>query len=132
MGLVAKVRGLQFIEESAPGMKGVATVAQSFETGEQGAVKVRFPFPVKVTSLRGQVVKALAITDAGTITPSNSIGNMANGTLSFPASSALGTEVVATPTTNQAIAKDTDLTLTPAKTTAGGKVAVTVHYQRTL
>lgn len=112
------------------GLDEVLNVRLSFETGEQGAVKIRLPFRAQVVSLRSQVVLALAATDAGTITPSNSVGNMASGTISHAASAALGNEITATPTTNTVIAKSTDLTLTPAKTTAGGKVNVTVHFKR--
>lgn len=115
---------------SIPGVKGIVTARLSFETSEQGALKMRFPFRVKILQLRSQVVKTLSGTDAGTVTPSNSVGNMANGTISHAASAALGNEIVATPTTNQIIAKDTDLTLTSAKTTVVGKVNVTVQYQR--
>lgn len=113
-----------------PGIKGVVNARLSFETAEQGALKIRFPFRVKILVLRSQVVKTLSGTDAGTVTPSNSVGNMANGTISHAASAALGNEIVATPTTNQIIAKDTDLILTSAKTTVVGKVHVTVQYVR--
>ncbi len=113
-----------------PGVTELMSVRMSFETGEQGALKLRFPFRAKVTQLRSQVVLVLGATDAGTVTPSNSVGNMANGTISHAAAAALGNEVVATPTTNQIIAKDTDLTLTSAKTTVDGKVNVTIQYIR--
>ena len=111
---------------------GVAgPVTMSFETSSQGAVKVRFPFAANITALRGQVTKAVAASNAGTVTPSNSSGNITGGTLTFAASAAVGNEQTATTlTTNKTIAKDTDLTLTPAKSTAGGVVQVTVQYQR--
>ena len=131
-GAVVKIEQGQVAHPSGniPGITELLSVRMSFETGEQGALKLRFPFRAKVTGLRSQVVKALSGTDAGTVTPSNSVGNMANGTISHAASAALGNEIVATPTTNQTIAKDTDLTLTSAKTTVVGKVNVTVQYQR--
>lgn len=113
-----------------PGIDEMLNVRMSFETDEQGAVKIRFPFRATIIGLRSIVVKALGATDAGTITPANSVGNMANGTLSHAAAAALGDEDSATPTTNQIIAKDTDLTLTTAKTTDDGKVNVVVHYRR--
>lgn len=112
------------------GLDEMLSVRLSFETGEQGAVKIRMPFRARIVQLRSQVVLVIADTDAATVTPSNSVGNMADGTISHALDAALGDEDVATPTTNTTIDKDTDLTLTPAKTTAGGKVNVTVQYVR--
>lgn len=129
--IVKRYQGqVAFDAGNVPGVTELLSVRMSFETGEQGALKLRFPFRAKITGLRSQVVKALSATDAGTVTPSNSVGNMANGTISHAASAALGNEIVTTPTTNQIIAKDTDLTLTSAKTTVAGKVNVTVQYIR--
>jgi hypothetical protein len=111
------------------GKPGVVSVRMSFESGEIGALSINFPRTVKVTGLRGQVVRQLGITAAGTITPSNSVGNMANGVLSWAGGTDLGNEDTATPTTNQLIAGGTNLTLTSAKgATEGGKVNVTVQY----
>lgn len=131
MGVTQKIGGTSQIANLV-GPKGVVTARMSFETSEQGALKIRLPFKAKILQLRSQVVKTLSGTDAGTVTPSNSVGNMANGTISHAASAALGNEIIATPTTNQTIAKDTDLTLTSAKTTVVGKVNVTISYQRVL
>ena len=116
---------------SIPGLKEVlAAIRLSFATGEQGAVNVNFPFKVRIDHIRSQVVRALSDTNAGTVTLSNSVGDMADGVITHAAEAALGNEVVATPTTNRIIEKDTDLTLTPAKAKVGGKVQVTVHYTR--
>ncbi len=129
--IVKRYQGqVAFDAGNVPGVTEMLNCRLSFETGEQGAIKINFPFRAQITQLRSQVVLVIAGTDAATVTPSNSVGNMANGTISHALDAALGNEIIATPTTNQIIAKDTDLTLTPAKTTAGGKVNVTVRYIR--
>ena len=116
---------------SAPGLREILpAIRLSFDAGEQGAVKIRFPFKARIDILFSQVVKALSATNAGTVTPSNNVGNMANGTLSHALSSGLGAEEEKEPSTNRIIAKGSNLTLTPAKTTAGGQVQVTIHYTR--
>ena len=94
----------------------------SFEDGEQGAIKVRIPFRGRVTFVRSIVTKALAASDAGTVTFASPAGQLAQ--LSHPASAALENERSATPSANHTIESDTDLTITTAKTTEGGKVAV--------
>ena len=127
----ARDQAQRSVGPSAPGLREVLPgLRLSFETGEQGAVKVRFPFKVRIDHIRSQVVKALSNTNVGKVTLSNSVGAMANGVISHALSAALGNEVVASPTTNNIIAKDTDLTLLPAKVKVGGKVQVTIQYTR--
>lgn len=111
-------------------MKGIVTVRMSFETGEQGAVKVYFPFAVTITKIRSAVVKALADTDSGTITGANASGASTSGVLTHSASAAIGTtgNSPVTPTTNNTVAADSYYQLTSAKATAGGKVLVTLEY----
>ena len=100
----------------------------SFETDEQGALVLNArDFGFEVEHIRSVVVKALAGTNAGTLTPANSVGAMATGVVTIALSAALGEEDSSTPTTNKQIAKGTDFTLTPAKVTDGGKVLVTVY-----
>ena len=116
---------------SIPGLKEILPgIRLSFLTGEQGSVKIRFPFKVRIDQIRSQVVKALSDTNVGTVSLFSSDGAMANGVISHALSAALGNEKVANPTTNRIIDKDTDLTLTPAKVKVGGKVQVTIHYTR--
>lgn len=100
----------------------------SFETGEQGAAKIYFPSAARVTKIRGIVKKAIAATDAGTITAANASGAMASGVITCAISDPIATEYTVTPTTNTTIAAGSYITLTPAKTTAGGKVFVGVEY----
>ncbi len=125
MGITDKLKGRRV------GEKGLLAIPISFETGEIAAVSIQFPFRALVTYLETIVFKAIAATDNATIVPSNSVGNMASGTVTIALSSAQGVVDTATPTgANRVIAAGTDLTLTPAKTTAGGKVMLTVHYVR--
>ena len=110
--------------------KGIVTVPLSFETGEQTATKIYFPFAVTINKIRSIVMKAVAGTDDGTITGANSTGDSANGVVTVAASSALDTEDSASPTTNNEVAADSYYKLTSAKSTAGGKVLVTLEYTR--
>ena len=110
--------------------KGIVTVPLSFESGEQTATKIYFPFAVTINKIRSIVVKAIAATDDGTITGANSTGDSANGVVTVAASSALDTEDSASPTTNNEVAADSYYKLTSAKSTAGGKVLVTLEYTR--
>ncbi len=111
--------------------KEIVTVTMSFETGEQTTTKIYFPYKVTVNKIRSIVMKALAITDAGTITASNSTGAMADGVITHAAAAALNDEQSASPTTNNVIAADSYVQLVSAKTTAGGKVLVTLEVTRT-
>lgn len=129
MGVTQKVRGTHLVENPV-GTKEMLVVPMSFETGEQGAVNIPFNFKARIDKVSSIVTKDLADTDAGTITAANSAGSMADGVLTHAASASQGDEQEDEPTTNTTIASGTDLTLTPAKTTAGGKVVVTVHYTR--
>lgn len=108
---------------------GVITVPISFETGEIGASRVYFPFPVTITGIKGIVTKAIAASNNGTITGANADGASTSGVLTATASDVLGTEYTATPTTNVDVAADSYYQLTSAKSTAGGKVLVTLQYK---
>jgi hypothetical protein len=110
--------------------EGYRTVPLSFESGQQNTARLYFNRRVRITRLRGEVTKALAGTDAGTITPKNDAAQaMASGTLTFAASSALNTRQSAVPTTNNLVAAGSFMELTAAKTTAGGAVTVYVEYE---
>lgn len=112
-------------------LKEVMSFAVSFETGEQTVSKIRFPFAATINKIRGQVSKAIAGTDDGSVTAANATGDMTGGVLTFAASAAIDTEVdAAVPTTNNTIAKDSYLQLTVAKSTAGGKANLTIEYTR--
>ena len=111
--------------------KGIITIPLSFETDEQTATKIYFPFGVTINKIRSIVVKALAATDDGTVTGANSTGDSANGVVTVAASAALNIEDTAYPTTNNTVAAGSYYKLTSAKSTAGGKVIATLEYTRT-
>lgn len=124
MGLVQKLYG------RVAGQPGIITTVSSFESGEQSAVKVYFPFPVRITKIRGIVTKAVGATDPGTITGANATGNSTGGVLTAAASDAVNVEYTATPTTNNTVAAGSYYKLTSLKTTAGGRVQVTLEFVR--
>ena len=109
-------------------LKGITTVPLSFETGEQTTTKIYFPMKVTIGKIRGIVMKALAATDSGTVTCGNSTGASSSGVLTALASAALNTEYSASPTTNNVVLADGYYYLTSAKSTAGGKVLVTLEW----
>jgi len=109
-------------------LKGITTVPLSFETGEQTTTRIYFPMKVTIGKIRGIVMKALAATDSGTVTCGNSTGASSSGVLTASASAALDTEYSASPTTNNVVLADGYYYLTSAKSTAGGKVLVTLEW----
>lgn len=111
------------------GVQGNVTALLSFETGEQGAYRVPFDFPVTITKITSRVQKALAATDSGTVTGANATGASASGVATHAASAAIGNEVTVTPTTNVDVDAGSYYQLTAAKTTVGGKVQVTLQYK---
>lgn len=108
--------------------KGVVTIPMSFQTSEQTTTKIYFPMGVTINKIRSIVMLAIAGTNAGTITGANTTGASTGGVVTVAASSTLNTEDSATPTTNNTVAADSFYKLTSAKTTAGGKVLVTLEY----
>lgn len=113
-------------------LEEVMTFAMSFETNEQTITKLYFPFKATINKIRSIVMKALADTDTGTITGANATGASANGVVTIAASAALNEEDSAIPTTNNVVAADSYYKLTTAKSTAGGKVLVSLEYTRTV
>ena len=112
------------------GIKERHPVALSFETGEQSSTRIYFPYKVRVDKIRGTVMKIIAATDNGTITASNSTGAMADGVITAVASDAVNTEYSVSPTTNNEIPADSYVQLASSKTTAGGKVLVSMEVTR--
>lgn len=102
----------------------------SFETGEQDSRKIYMPAKAKIRKMRGVVVKAIADTDNGTITLKNSVGSaMANGAITATASDALNVAYSVSPTTNNTVSADDFFQIVMAKTTAGGKVHLTIEFE---
>ena len=112
-------------------LKGTTVIPMSFETGEQMDLKVYFNHKVTVNKIRGIVTTVIAGADDGTITAANADGYMANGVITATAGDTLATEYEVSPTTNNVIAEDGYISLTSLKSTAGGKVLVTVEWTRT-
>ncbi|GEM_PF-1208178 len=112
-------------------LKGVSTFTMSFETGEQTTSRIYFPQKVTINKIRGIVMKAIAASDNGTVTCGNSTGASASGVLTAVASDALNVEYSASPTTNNVVLADGYYYLTSAKSTAGGKVLVSLEWTRT-
>src|ERR1051326_5046298 len=111
-------------------LSGYRDLMMSFESGEQATHRFYFNQKALITQLRAIVTKALAGTDAGTITPKNSAGSaMAGGTLTLAASSAIGTAAAATPTTNMVVQAGDYIDVVTAKSTAGGKAHVCIEWQ---
>lgn len=109
----------------------LATFSMSFETGEQTTTRIYMPYKVTVNKVRTIVMKALAITDVGTVTCGNSTGASATGVVTIAISAALNEEDSASPTTNNVVEADSYYYLTTAKTTAGGKILVSIEGTRT-
>ena len=109
-------------------LKGRTTVPMSFESGEQTTTKIYFPMKVTINKIRGIVMTAIAASNNGTITCGNSTGDSANGVITATASAALNTEYSVSPTTNNVVLADGYYRLTSAKSTAGGKVLVSLEW----
>lgn len=109
-------------------LKGVTTVPMSFESGETTTTRIYFPMKVTINKIRGIVMKAIAGTDNGTVTCGNSTGASASGVITATASAALNTEYSASPTTNNVVLGDGYYYLTSAKSTAGGKILVSLEW----
>lgn len=111
-------------------IKGIVTVPLSFETNEQTATKIYFPFKVTVTKIRSIVVKLIGATADATVTGNNGTGD---AVVTIAADSALDIEDNAEPSAaNGVVEADAAYTLTSAKgATAAGKVLVTLEYTRT-
>lgn len=110
--------------------EGVRDILMSFETGEQTTTRVYFPFAVRINRIRGIIMKAVAATDNGTITCGNATGNSTGGVITALASATLNTAYSVTPTTNNAVGRDGYYQVASAKTTAGGKILVSLEYTR--
>lgn len=112
-----------------PELQGIAV---SFESGELGDYKIKIPFACTLTEIYGYATKVIAGTDNGTIVAKNNAGTtMTAGTMTFTASDARGTAYTVNPSANNTFVAGDILTLTTAKTTAGGKVQLSLTFTRT-
>lgn len=107
------------------------TVPVSFEATEQGDNKVYVPYGFDIIGAVGSVTKALANTDAGTITLNINGVAVTTGVITIPLSSAIGTDVAITPSATKTGTSGSYISCVGAKTTAGGKALVTLYLKRT-
>lgn len=109
----------------------VVVLNVAFETGELGDYKIKMPYPGTVSEIYARVTKAIAGTDDATITPKNNGGTtMTDGVITFTASDAFGTAETSTPSANNTFVAGDLLTFTTAKTTAGGRVQISLKITR--
>jgi len=104
----------------------------SFESGEQGAYKIRMSYPGTITNVYAAAVKAIAATDAGTVILKDNAGTTMTVTtpISFAASDAFGTAYTSAVTANNTFVDGDVITITTSKVTAGGKALVTLEILR--
>ena len=108
------------------------TIPISFENGEQCNNRFKMPFAGTVVEAYAVCTKAIAGTDAATITLKNNSGTtMGTGTITFAASDPLETAYTVTPSSNNTFVAGDVLYATGAKTTAGGKALLTIKVTRT-
>jgi len=109
---------------------GMERIELSFETDEQVTLNLYVPFSIRIFQIRGRTTKAIAATDDGTVTAKDYNGNTM-GTLTASASTVINTDLTAQAiNTNNKIPKDQFYSLVSAKSTVGGKVMVSVEYER--
>lgn len=103
----------------------------SFETGEQCDNTITMPYDGTLTNVRYDVTKALAGTDAGTITPLVNGVTTTPASISVPLSSALNASVATAISAGNTFTAGQIIKMTTLKTTAGGKVIATLTFTRT-
>lgn len=107
----------------------------SFESSEVGTIYIKFAYNCSLVEYFGSVTRALAATDSGTIALYDDSGTLMTGsTMTFGASSAVGTNVnvtEATITSNQDFTTGQTMRIVTAKATSGGRVLLTLRILRT-
>jgi len=101
----------------------------SFETGEQAQNRIYTAAKIRINRVKAIVTKAIAATDNGTLTVQDAAGDTI-ATMTIPLSSALNVEFDSGVITDvdRDIAANSHFRLLTAKTTAGGKLLVSVEY----
>ena len=110
-------------------MPAEMVVPVSFETGEQCQNRVYTAGRMRIDRVKAIVTRAIAATDNGTITVQDAAGDTI-ATLTITLSSALNTEFDSgiISDVDQDIEANSHFRLLTAKTTAGGKMLVSVEY----
>lgn len=111
---------------------GLIVADVSFATGSLGDYKIKIPFDCTINEIYARATSAIAATDDATITPKNNGGTtLTDGVITFTASDAFGTAYTSTPSANNTFSAGDLLTLTTAKTTAGGTAQLSIKYTKT-
>ncbi len=110
----------------------VIPIAISFETGEQAVYGIRMSYAGSVTNVYCKATKAIAATDAGTLTFKDNAGTTMTVTtpIVFAISDPINTAYSSAVTANNTFVDGDIITITPAKATAGGKVLVILEILR--
>lgn len=102
----------------------------SFESGEQCDNNVVLYYAGVISEISATVTKAIASTDNATIVFELNGTPLTSSTITFTASDPLNTTETLTPASSNIFAADDVLTLTTAKSTAGGKALVSIKITR--
>jgi hypothetical protein len=107
-------------------------VPVSFESGEQGAYKIKMQYSGSFLDVYAEAVKAIAGTDTATIILKNNAGTTMTVTtpIVFAISDAFGTAYDSAITGNNTFVAGDIITVNTAKTTPGGKALVTLKILR--
>ena len=114
--------------------KQAVVVPVSFESGEQceNTFTVGFPCTLAATYVSGYVTLALAATDDGIVTIKKNGVAISSGTITFAASSALNSAGVIGAFSAENFVAGDEISLSCAKTTAGGKVLISLPLTLTV
>ena len=106
-------------------------IRASFDAGEQGSVKIQVPFRARVTRVRSRVTKALSAGNVGDLTFATPSGTFVELEHSLSAPLGQSRSAAASINDNNAVLEPgQDITITPEKTTAGGKVSIDLDLLR--
>jgi hypothetical protein len=108
----------------------LVTLDVSFETGEQGGMKLEWPYACTIDKITGYVKKAVAGTDNGTMEPLDSFGG-SMGIMTATAAAGIGTGFTLSPSVNNVIAAGDIITFVTNKTTPGGKLVLSIKCTKT-
>ena len=104
----------------------------SFESGETGVIYIPVPATCRLIAMTASVTKALAGTDTGTVTAAIGVNdvytNVTGGVITGAISAALSTRYTVVPTAANTAVAGNYVRLTPAKTTAGGRMNVELVF----
>lgn len=113
---------------TAIGSEIMIPVLVSFETNEVGSFKLPLlPYRYRLTKIKSAVVKTVAGSNDGTIDVKK--GATSYGQITVAASAAIGDEDADTSVTQTAFELDEQMTITTAKSTAGGRCMLYIFVE---